>query len=88
MFQKMERESSKGFTLHDFGNGWGIQWSKGIYHGSLQEVIKYCVIELDIPFKELEYGVMVMEREFHNAAEYGIFKSFMWSYDRKEPASA
>lgn len=84
MFQEIRIKYS-GYTLHDKGLGvWSIQFSCGIFTGNLKQVCTYAVMELGFKMEELEYGVMEMEKSFHNAAEYGVFKRFMWSYDWEE----
>lgn len=84
MFQSVQKSSS-GYKLLDKGNGiYQMVTPKGIFTGNLRQVCTYCVLELDFQIKEIEIGVMEMEKHFHNAAEYGIFKSFMWSYDQEE----
>jgi len=84
MFQSIQKSSS-GYQLVDLGTGsWQIRTPKGIFTGNLRQVCTYSVLELGFTFKELEIGVIEMEKHFHNAAEFGIFKSFMWSYDLNE----
>ena len=81
MFQKVERDSTKGYTLYDLGYRWEIHGPTGIFSGNLKQVMTYAVMELGFSFNELEIGVMEMEKHFHDGAEYGIFKRFMWSFD-------
>lgn len=84
MFQEMQIKYS-GYKLIDKGTGvWQIQTPKGIFTGSLKQVCNFSVIELGFKIEEIEVGVMEMEKHFHNAAEYGVFKRFMWSYDLTE----
>ena len=84
MFQ-MNKSGGSGYKLYDRGNGlWQMQTPNGIFSGSLRMVCKYAVLRLGFQIKELEIGVIEMEKHFHNAAEYGIYKSFMWSYDLEE----
>lgn len=84
MFQ-MSKQPQSGYKLFDKGNGlWQIRTPKGAYTGSLKQVCTYSVVELGFDIKEIEIGVLEMEKHFHNAAEYGIFKRFMWSYDQEE----
>jgi len=84
MFQSTEVKGS-GYKLIDKGNDlWQMVTPKGIFTGSLKQVCTYSVIELGFEVNELELGVLEMNKHFHNAAEYGIFKRFMWSYDLEE----
>lgn len=83
MFQKLERSSSKGYQLIDFGSHWEMHSSKGIYRGGFRQVCTYAVLELGFSMKELEIGVVEMEKTFHNGAEFGIFKRFMYTFDKE-----
>lgn len=84
MFQAMQLKSS-GYTLRDLGQDkWQLQSSKGVFTGSMKQVINYAVIEFDFSISELELGIIEMNEHFHNAAEYGVLKSFMWTYDTEE----
>jgi hypothetical protein len=84
MFQ-MNKSFVSGYKLYDRSNGlWQMQTPNGIFSGSLRMVCKYAVLRLDFHINELEIGVLEMEKHFHNAAEYGIYKSFMWSYDLED----
>ena len=84
MFQ-LTKNNGSGYKLFDRGQGlWQIQTPTGVFSGSLKKVCTYAVIKLGFSIEELEIGVLEMEKHFHNAAEYGIFKRFMWSYDLEE----
>ena len=84
MFQTVQTKQS-GYKLFDKGQGlWTLQTSNGHFTGNLKQVCTYAVLKLGFQVEELELGVIEMEKHFHNAAEYGIFKRFMWSYDLEE----
>lgn len=84
MFQVASQLSS-GYKLIDKGNGlWQLKMPKGTYTGSWDKVVNYAVLVEEFEMKELLLGRKEMEKKFDDAAEYGIFKSFMWSYDTKE----
>lgn len=84
MFQATQTKGS-GYQLVDRGNGtYQLRSPNGIFTGNLKQVVRYSVIRLGFTVKEIEIGVMEMEKHFHNAAEYGFFKRFMWSYDLEE----
>lgn len=81
MFQSTQTTSS-GYKLVDKGSGfWQLHTPRGVFTGSLRDVCVYSVQKLGFEMRELEIGVEEMEKHFHNAAEYGIFKRFMWSHD-------
>jgi len=84
MFE-VAREPSTGYKLIDKGNGlWQLKMPRGTYTGSWDQVVNYSVIVEEFEKKELDLGKKEMWERFHDAAEYGIFKSFMWSYDTTE----
>jgi hypothetical protein len=84
MFQRIDRDSAKGYTLYDLGSHWELHGPLGIFRGNLKQVMTYAVIELGFVFEELEIGVIEMDKHFHDGAEYGIWKRFMWTFDRSE----
>lgn len=83
MFKPLESDKL-GYQLFDLGNKYALKGPKGIYQGSLRQVCAYAVQELGFSIEEIELGVLEMERHFHNAAEYGVFKGFMFTFDKEE----
>lgn len=74
-----------GYKLVDKGQGlWQLESPAETFSGSLREVCHYAVTKFEFTMSELEIGVLEMDKHFHNAAEYGVFKRFMWSYDLEE----
>jgi hypothetical protein len=84
MFHKLERSPSKGYQLFNLGSHWELHSSTGVFKGDLKKVCTYAVIQLGFPFRELEVAVEYMEKELHDGAEFGIYKSFMFTFDRRE----
>jgi hypothetical protein len=70
-----------GYKLFDFGQTWEFHFSHGIFRGSLDEVVRYAVLRHDFSVSELEIGVVEIEKGFHDGAEFGIYKSFMFPID-------
>lgn len=84
MFQAVHT-NKLGYKLVDKGDGkWQIVSPQGIFTGNMKQVCTYSVLELGFEMNELELGIMEMEKQFHNAAEYGVFKKFIYSYDQEE----
>lgn len=83
MFKPVESEKL-GYQLFDLGNKYQLRSPKGIYTGTLKQVATYAVLELGFSVEEIEIGVLEMEKHFHNGAEYGVFKRFMWTFDKEE----
>ncbi|NJO48150.1 MAG: hypothetical protein HC840_00380 [Leptolyngbyaceae cyanobacterium RM2_2_4] len=85
MFQAIQAKSGSGYKLVDKGMGvYQLLTPKDVFTGSLKQVCTYSVLELGFSISEIELGILEMEKHFHNAAEYGIFKRFMWTYDTEE----
>lgn len=82
---EVNKNKQVGYKLLDLGSGlWSLQAPQSTFSGTLKQVCLYAVRKFDFEMKELEIGVLEMEKHWHNAAEYGIFKRFMWSYDIEE----
>ena len=84
MFQTMDRSSTKGYNLYFLGSNWELHSPTGIFTGNLKSVCTYAVNVLGFQFKELDLAVNEMEKQFHNAAEFGIYKSFIFTFERGE----
>jgi hypothetical protein len=79
MLQKVERSPSKGYQLVDLGPLWEIHSPRGIYKGSFRQVCTYAALELGFSLDEFDVAVQEMEKHFHNCAEFGIYKSFLYT---------
>lgn len=56
----------------------------GHREGSLRDVVEFAVFDLYVSYKEIERALVVMNGFGHDAAEFGIFGSFIFSYSTKE----
>ncbi len=83
MFQAVQTKSS-GYTLLDKGDHWELDAPRGKVSGSMKQVMTYAVLNLGFEMVELELAVIEMNEHFHNAAEFGVLKRFMWTYDIEE----
>lgn len=83
MFQKIERSPTKGYQLFNLGSHWEMHSSTGVFKGDLKTVCTYAVANLGFRFNELEIAVHFMEKELHDGAEFGIYKSFIFTFDRR-----
>jgi len=84
MFQTLERSPGKGYQLLNLGSHWELHSSRGIFKGDFKKVCTYAIVELGFPMKELETAFTEMDEHFHNAAEFGIYKSFMFTFEKEE----
>ncbi len=72
-----------GYKLFDCGDHWELHFNGGKFSGNLKQVCTYAVHQLEFSMAELEMGVLEMNKHFHDGAEYGIFKRFMWTFDKE-----
>lgn len=82
MFQKIDKEF-KGYQLYDHGSYYELHSPFGIYRGNLSQVTNHAVIELGFEFKEIELGVLELERNFDDLAEFGVMRTFMYTTSRR-----
>ena len=75
---------SKGYQLYDLGHDWQIKSSRKTFTGTLKQVCTYAVLELGFSMNELEVAIMEMHKEFHNAAEFGMYRTFIYTFDKEE----
>ena len=84
MFEPMQRDVV-GYQLYDLAEGgWMIVHSRGFFTGNMKQVCTYAVLELGFEINELEYAILEMHKEFHNAAEFGMYRSFLYTFDKEE----
>lgn len=69
--------------LKDESGNYKLVSSKGTFKGNANQVINHAVLEHGFDKEEIELGMAEMTKSHHNAAEYGMFKSFMWSYNKE-----
>jgi hypothetical protein len=79
--QKLDNHVS-GYKLLDLGNHWEFHFDGGIFRGGLKQVCTYAVLQHGFDTDELETGVLEMNNHFHNGAEFGIMKRFMFTFER------
>jgi hypothetical protein len=70
-----------GYKLYDLGDKWQIVGPTANFSGSFEQVKTFAVLNLGFEAKEIDIGKREMDKHFHNGAEYGLFKKFMWSFD-------
>jgi hypothetical protein len=85
MFQPLEKEII-GYRLYDLVSHYELHCRKGIYRGDLKKICKYAVIDLGFALNEIELGVLEMNKHFHNAAEFGVLRHFMFTFDNETNA--
>lgn len=55
-----------------------------VARGSLTKIVKLMVKNYDFSFNEIELAVNTMDEEAHDRANFGAFRTFIFSSDRDE----
>jgi hypothetical protein len=78
---------TKGFNLLELSKDtWVFQAVDGeSYVGSLKSVIRFAVVEHFFKLKEIETALLEMSKENHNAAHFGMWGTFIHSFNRERP---
>jgi hypothetical protein len=58
--------------------------SIAVARGSLPKIVKLMVNHYDFSFSEIELALSVMDEEGHDRANFGTFRTFIFSSDRDE----
>lgn len=74
------------FKLYDLGNNvYRVETSSfGSRQGSLRDVTQFMVFDLYVNYKEIECALVAMNALDHDAADFGIFGTFIFSFSTKE----
>lgn len=71
-----------GYKLLDKGNNiYQLIGNKVNFTGSVNQIKNFAVLTLGFELKEIEFGLDSIIANMHDVAEFGIFKSFIYSYD-------
>lgn len=82
---KSEPTDFSGYKLLNKGDGnYKFVSSKGSFVGTASQVTTYAILEHGFSRDEIEFAIQEMNAMSNNAAEFGIFKSFMFAYDMEE----
>lgn len=85
MLQLTEKSNHQmsGYHLFDFCSHWEIHGSFGSFSGNMNQVKTYAIMELGFTSSELNVGIQEMHKNLHNAATYGIYKRFMYTFEKE-----
>lgn len=74
-----------GFDIVDLGDNQWLLDIKGArkYHGTLKEVLKFCIKKYGFEIEELEFAIETMISSDHNAATFGAYRTFIYSFNHK-----
>lgn len=82
MLQNIERMPLSGYKLFNLGSHWELHSSGGIYKGSFELVRAHALFKLGFEEEDIEIAVGEMHKNFHNGAEFGIYKRFIFTFER------
>lgn len=83
MLQRYQEQSPlKGYKLIDLGRCWEFYSPKGVFRGNFKQVCTFAVTNFGFSLDEFEIAVQEMEKHFQNGAEFGIYKTFMFTFDK------
>lgn len=60
----------------------------GAFAGDFMSIISYCIQRLEISKEDLDVAVQEMCKNNHNCAHFGIYRHFMYTYNRGEKKKA
>lgn len=85
MLQVIEQthNNMSGYHLFDFGSTWELHGSFGVFSGSLNQVKTYAISELGFSSSELNIAIDQMRLHLHNAASFGVFKRFLFTFEKE-----
>lgn len=84
MFALLENAPKLGYQLYDFGSRWEIHSTTCSFKGNFDQVKTYAVANLGFSSEEILVAVEEMSKQFHNAAEFGVLKKFMFTFEKVE----
>lgn len=75
----------EGYNIFELSNNvWCLQFSEGkSFTGTFKEVILHAVVGHGIKLQEIEVAVQTMIKDGHDAAHFGMWGTFMYSFKRK-----
>lgn len=73
-----------GYLLLDFGSYFELQFKGGLFRGTLDQIMAYAQFEMDFDHTEIRLAHREMEKHGHDGAQFGMFKSFMWTFKRNK----
>ena len=84
MIQTTDKLPILGYKLLNLGSHWELKSPRGTFRGDLKKVCAYAVNTLGFQFQELNLAVNEMEKQFHDGSEFGMYKSFIFTFEIKE----
>jgi hypothetical protein len=79
--------NSLGYDLIDLGDeSWVLNVRGGpIYVGTFNKVVKLAVVRLGFSLQEIEFAASTMIEKNHNAAHFGMYRGFIYTFQKDLP---
>lgn len=72
------------YRMYDLGQKWQIHSSDfDAYEGTFRQIVSYMVMELNFSYDEIESAVIDMCQRDMNGAEFGIYRKFIFSFNKE-----
>jgi hypothetical protein len=70
------------YEIKVIGGKWQVHTQgQGAYEGSFLQIATLCINRLGFSYEDFKEGVEEMTWNDHDTAHFGIYKSFIYSYD-------
>ena len=79
---EFQRPKTLGYKLYQIGSWYEIlSPERGKFRGNFEQVRHYASDILGFDSNEIRIAKEEMEKNFHNAAEFGVLKGFMFTFE-------
>lgn len=82
MFTNIDRIPNSGYKLFDLGSHWEFHSSTRVFRGKFEDVRFYAVFDLGFNHLDIDLAVDQMKERHHEGAEFGIYKHFLFTFER------
>jgi hypothetical protein len=80
----IDKTALNSYDLYEpFHNIWVIDCKSGKFYGNLREVLSYMINKLNFDLHEIEDALLQMTQREHNAAHFGTFKAFLFTFNKE-----
>ena len=75
-----------GYDLYEIEgeDNWAFHVKEGpVFMGTFKKVVTYMISRLGFDPSEIDYAVKTMVQEEHNAAHFGMYRGFIFSFSKE-----
>lgn len=76
-------EKMSGYLLLDCGSYFELHFKGGLFRGTLDQIMAYAQFNMDFCHTEIRLAHNEMRKRGDDGAQFGIFKTFMWTFKQK-----